>query len=110
MTPGIATLNDYQTMASRTGSAHDGDPLQRLILALGLNGESGEVAELIKKEIGHGHPRQPARMIEELGDALWYVSELARHEGFTLEEVALHNLQKLRARYPDGFDPQRSPR
>jgi NTP pyrophosphatase (non-canonical NTP hydrolase) len=105
--PGIATLNDYQVQTARTGAAHDGHPAQRLILALGLNGEAGEVAELLKKEIAHGVPYDRDRMIEELGDAFWYLSELARAEGFTLEEVALRNVQKLRRRYPDGFDPSR---
>lgn len=64
--------------------------------------------DLIKKHIGHGHPLDRERLLRELGDVLWYVSAIAGALGFTLEEVARANVAKLRARYPDGFDPARS--
>jgi NTP pyrophosphatase (non-canonical NTP hydrolase) len=71
--------------------------------ALGLAGESGEVAELIKKELFQGRAYEPARMLEELGDVLWCLDCMAEVHGFTLEDVARANVAKLRARYPDGF-------
>jgi NTP pyrophosphatase (non-canonical NTP hydrolase) len=47
-------------------------------------------------------------MIEELGDVLWYCAELACGLGVTLDEVAMRNIDKLRRRYPEGFDAERS--
>ena len=47
-------------------------------------------------------------MLEEAGDVLWYIAELAAGLNATLEEVAQHNIDKLKKRYPQGFDPQRS--
>jgi NTP pyrophosphatase (non-canonical NTP hydrolase) len=47
-------------------------------------------------------------MVDELGDVMWYVGETAAALGVTLEEVARHNIEKLRKRYPDGFDSDRS--
>ena len=47
-------------------------------------------------------------MKEEIGDVLWYCAELATALGVTLDEIAQGNVDKLRRRYPDGFDPERS--
>lgn len=77
-------------------------------LALGVAGEAGEVADLIKKQIFHYHDPDPDRLIEELGDVLWYVTALASTLSVPLDEVARRNVAKLRARYPAGFDPARS--
>lgn len=96
-------MDDYQEAALRTlGDA-------RLeTLALGLCGEAGEVAELVKKHIGHGHDLVPGDVVKELGDVLWYASALAYVLETRLSEVAEANVAKLRARYPDGFDERRS--
>lgn len=71
--------------------------------ALGLCGEAGEVADLIKKELYHGHPADVAKIKSELGDVLWYVAALCRCYGLTLTDVAEQNIAKLEARYPAGF-------
>lgn len=76
--------------------------------ALGLAGESGEAADLVKKHLFHSHPLDRDKLLKELGDVLWYLALLANAAGSTLDEVAAANLAKLRARYPDGFDPERS--
>lgn len=93
---------DYQRAAMRTAS---GDPPEKAlsIRALGLAGEAGEVVELIKKHLGHGHELDRDKLCKELGDVLWYVATLADAAGIRLEEVALKNVQKLRERYPQGF-------
>lgn len=102
------TLNEYQDLAQRT-SRKDLTPKEHLINGLlGLAGECGECCDLVKK-----HNYQDGRyihddMVCELGDVMWYVAETARAMGVTLEEVALHNLDKLRRRYPDGFDADKS--
>lgn len=78
------------------------------IFGLGVAGEAGEVADLIKKHVGHGHDFDRAKLTKELGDVLWYVAALAELCGVPFEDVAAANVAKLRARYPTGFDPKRS--
>lgn len=70
--------------------------------ALGLAGEGGEVADLVKKWEFQGHPLTPEKLVEELGDVLWYVALISNGLGFTLSQVMEANLAKLAARYPDG--------
>jgi NTP pyrophosphatase (non-canonical NTP hydrolase) len=104
-------LNDYQTYAARTldqSSGAEARERQLAVLALGLGGEAGEVQELVKKNLGHGHDLDRERVMKELGDVLWYVAGVGTHLGISLEDIAQENLAKLRKRYPDGFDPERS--
>nr|WP_254178579.1 nucleoside triphosphate pyrophosphohydrolase family protein [Cytobacillus oceanisediminis] len=75
---------------------------------LGLNGEAGEVADILKKGIFHGHEMNRHELAKELGDVLWYVANIAHLAGFTLEKIALMNVDKLMRRYPTGFDAERS--
>ena len=101
------TLNDYQTLAQRTsGNALPSNKIENGIL--GLCGESGECAEILKKYLHQGHEFDREAMKAELGDVLWYVAELAAGLGITLEEVAEGNIAKMQKRYPDGFDTRRS--
>jgi len=99
-------MNDYQELASKTCGAYGLD--MRIMSALGLAGESGEVCDLIKKAIFHGHPVEFEKLEKEIGDVLWYVAILAQSHGFKLEEIAQKNIEKLRKRYPEGFDVERS--
>lgn len=78
------------------------------VFGLGIAGESGEVADHIKKHVGHDHPIDDNKLIKELGDALWYIAVIARERGFGLDVIAEANIKKLRARYPDGFSAERS--
>lgn len=76
--------------------------------ALGLTGESGEVAEHVKKIVFHKHnPDMPA-IESELGDILWYIVQMCDAIEISLEEIMTGNIKKLYERYPDGFDPERS--
>lgn len=102
------TLNEYQELAQRTAN-QDCSVKSRLIIGgLGICGEAGEVAEHIKKYAGHGHELNDAQVMRELGDVMWYVAEIAGSMGFDLESVAKANIEKLRARYPEGFSSERS--
>lgn len=76
--------------------------------ALGIAGEAGEVADAIKKHLFHGHALDVEGLRDELGDVLWYVATLAKTLGLSLDDVAAANVAKLKARYPEGFDPARS--
>lgn len=101
-------INDYQNDANRTGR-HDWNTDKRLTMAaLGLNGEAGEVADIVKKVIYHEHDLHEEKLILELGDVLWYLSDIATTLGVTLEYIAMKNIEKRQMRYPDGFDVKRS--
>ncbi len=102
----MKTLNAYQLEAART--ANGSDESRQVYGALGVAGEAGEVADLIKKQHFHGHDADRGAVARELGDVLWYVSLLAGAYGYTLEEIAQINIEKLHQRYPDGFDMARS--
>lgn len=102
------TLNEYQQLASRTAGA-GGDGERRLIVAaLGLAGEAGEFANLVKKLIAHGHQIGTEALADELGDVLWYLAEAVSALGVDLGSVAQQNVEKLRRRYPEGFSQERS--
>ncbi len=100
-------LDLYQTEARRTRDDLEGDEL-RTLAALGIAGEGGEVVDLIKKAKYHGHTLSPEEVAKELGDLLWYLAAMADGIGWTLADVARLNVEKLRERYPDGFDSERS--
>lgn len=105
----MVTWEDDRAGVARTipaGAAHRDHHLVNF--ALGVAGEAGEVADLIKKQVSHGHTPDPDSLIEELGDVLWTVSALARTLDVPLEEVARRHLAKLQRRYPAGFDTERS--
>lgn len=100
----IWELDEYQVETRRTdGAPADGQTPKLAVLALGLTGESGEFADLLKKHLGHGHPLDKDKALKELGDVLWYVARLADELDASLSDVATANVEKLRVRYPDGF-------
>lgn len=102
------TLNRYQSLANRSAGA-GGDGEQRLVVsALGLAGEAGEFANLVKKMTAHGHPFDPESLKDELGDVLWYLAEAATAVGLNLEDIASNNVDKLIKRYPEGFNEEHS--
>lgn len=73
--------------------------------------EAGEFFGKVKKLVYHRHQanhERHAAMVEELGDALWYLDRCAQRIGVTLEQVAAGNIVKLKARYPDGYTHQAS--
>lgn len=100
------TANDYQRAALRT--ANGTNCVNLMNAALGMAGESGEVADIIKKHTFQGHDLDVNHVAEELGDVLWYVAVGAEAIGLSLGEVAQRNVDKLKRRYPDGFDKSRS--
>ena len=99
------TANEYQNLAMRTAK-----PECRKLsnVGLGLAGEAGEVADEIKKHLYHGHPLNKEKLVKELGDVCWYAALAATVLGVSLEDVMLMNIKKLKARYPEGFDPEKS--
>ena len=104
------TLNEYQTEAMRTASGMCEKCNDNLILngAMGLNGEAGEVIDILKKHIFQGHKLDTEHIAKELGDCLWYIAVCAKGAGYTLDEISQMNVDKLRKRYPDGFEIEKS--
>ena len=102
------TINDYQSEALRTASGMSHEYPMWLNGALGLNGEAGEVADMVKKHLFQGHPIDFEHMAKELGDVAWYVAVTAHAIGYDLETILQMNVDKLRKRYPNGFEAERS--
>lgn len=106
---GNMTLDEYQTLAARTmGVRTQADQLSNM--ALGLAGEAGETADMLKKHLFHGKPLDANEVIKELGDVMWYVAGMATAIGVSLDDIAQRNVDKLRKRYPDGFSVEASAR
>ena len=84
--------------------AHFDKVSPRLVHAtLGLNDETGELAACVKRSIFYGKEFDRVNFIEELGDAIWYLSVAMDELGVSMEEVMSINHDKLAARYPDTF-------
>ena len=103
-----AELARYQERALVTAGPLETERDRLVCGALGLTGEAGEAADLVKKHLYHGHPLDRVKLQKELGDVLWYLVLVADALGLTLSDVAEANLVKVGERYPDGFDPARS--
>lgn len=116
------TGNEYQKLAMRT---NDGNSLKRLTSAmmeceekcdlpgilngcLGLSGEVGELLDMFKKWIYHRKPLDEEHAKRELGDVMWYVAMICHSFGWDLDEILQMNVDKLKARYPDGFSTELS--
>jgi NTP pyrophosphatase (non-canonical NTP hydrolase) len=76
--------------------------------AMGLSGEAGEVTDYLKKVVFHSHELNKEKVAEELGDVLWYLAATAELIGYDLEDIAIMNIEKLKKRYPEGWDVEKS--
>lgn len=101
-------FNEYQKLAQRTSSKKDSAIDKVLNGLMGLNGEAGECIDILKKHFYQGHELDKEKLIDELGDVLWYIAETCEGIGVTMEEVAKRNIEKLKKRYPNGFEAERS--
>lgn len=104
------TINEYQKAAMRTVSGVAGATKDNQLIngAMGLCGEAGEFMDLLKKHMFHGHEMDKEHMAKELGDIAWYLATTADALGYDLETIFQMNVDKLLARYPDGFSVERS--
>lgn len=102
------TPNEYQQATLRTAPT-ELLPDQLLLNGLmGLNGEAGECIDIMKKYLFQGHPMDTEHIAKELGDVAWYLAISAYAIDYNLETILQMNVDKLKARYPDGFDAVRS--
>ena len=100
------TLNEYQAGAMRTAPLSNYHQSHDMLLnaVLGISGEGGEVADIVKKALYQGHPLDREHLMEEVGDCLYYIALAASALNVSLDYIACLNRDKLLARYPDGFD------
>lgn len=102
-------FTSYQQKAMRSASVSKAGDLATLQnAALGLAGEAGEFADVIKKVSFQGHQLDQNHLAEEIGDVLWYCALAATGLGIDLNDIAQNNIEKLIKRYPQGFEAERS--
>lgn len=107
---GTMTANEYQIAALRTANTDDSlSPYGMLTNGvMGLCGESGEAIDIVKKFMHQGHELDREALAKELGDCAWYLAITAYAIGYDLETIFRMNIEKLKARYPDGFSADKS--
>jgi NTP pyrophosphatase (non-canonical NTP hydrolase) len=102
------TINEYQKEALRTESGMNKEYPRLLNGLMGLNGEAGEAIDILKKHLFHGHELDKEHLAKELGDVAWYIAISADALDYDLETILQMNVDKLKARYPDGFETEKS--
>ncbi|MBE5815925.1 MAG: nucleotide pyrophosphohydrolase [Clostridiales bacterium] len=101
-------VNEYQQLAMTTLNPQLNRRDVLINSVMGLCGESGEAIDIVKRWMAQGHALDKEHLIKELGDIAWYLAEAATALEIPLEEVFQGNIDKLKKRYPDGFEVQRS--
>lgn len=102
------TINEYQKLAMKTLNPELSEKDVLINGVMGLCGESGEAIDIVKKWLAQGHELDKEKLAKELGDICWYLAETATALGCSLEDIMTANIEKLRKRYPEGFDSERS--
>ena len=97
-------LLDYQDYVEKLASQHStATEKDRLLTSvLGLNGEAGECADLVKKHIYHGKPLDKEELTLEMSDVMWYMAFLCNTLEITIQDVINKNVEKLQKRYSTG--------
>lgn len=101
------TANRYQQLASRTIDKNANFIEQEYHALYGMASEVGELHGIYQKTF-QGHEFDIRHAMSEVGDLLWFIAEYCTSHGWRLEDVMEMNIQKLKARYPEGFDSERS--
>jgi NTP pyrophosphatase (non-canonical NTP hydrolase) len=101
-------VNEYQKLAMTTLNPALDKKDVLINGVMGLCGESGEAIDIVKKWLAQGHELDKEKLAKELGDIAWYLAETATALDLNLEDVFQANIEKLKKRYPEGFDAQRS--
>lgn len=101
------TGTEYQKLAMRTCSVNDNKTDMMRHGIFGLASEAGEVSGIMQK-VYQGHEMCKDHMVKELGDCMWMIAEICESLDVSLDDVMETNIAKLRARYPDGFSPEKS--
>ena len=102
------TVNEYQKLAMTTLNRELSQKDILINAVMGLCGESGEAIDIVKKHLFQGHDLEKEKLAKELGDIAWYLAEAATALDIDLDDIFAANIEKLRKRYPEGFDTDRS--
>ena len=102
------TGNEYQKLAMTTLNPALSKKDVLINSVMGLCGESGEAIDIVKKHLHQGYALDKEKLIKELGDIAWYLAEAAYALDIPLDQVLKANIAKLRDRYPEGFDTEKS--
>ena len=102
------TVNEYQKLAMTTLNPELSRKDALINGVMGLCGESGEAIDIVKKWLAQGHELDKEKLAKELGDICWYLAETATALDLSLEDIMAANIEKLKKRYPEGFEAQRS--
>ena len=102
------TINEYQKLAMTTLNPELSEKDVLINGVMGLCGESGEAIDIVKKWLAQGHELDKEKLAKELGDICWYLAETATVLGYDLEDIMSANIEKLKKRYPEGFDSEKS--
>lgn len=99
--------NEYQKLAARTIN-NDLKNDEKVLHALhGMVGEIGEIHSIYQKHY-QGHNAEIGHMKKEVGDLMWFVAEYCTAMGWDLDEIMQMNIDKLKARFPEGFEAEKS--
>ena len=101
-------INEYQRLAMTTLNPELSKKEVLINSVMGLCGESGEAIDIVKKWMAQGHELDKEHLAKELGDIAWYLAEAATALDMQLEDILQANIDKLKKRYPEGFDSKRS--
>lgn len=102
-------INTYSELALRTLNDMGETGLNLAHMALGITGEAGETADIVKKHFAYGKPLDTVHLAEEVGDIVFYLNGLLSMINVKWEDILEANIKKLEARYPDlRFDPERA--
>lgn len=97
-------FSEYQILAMRTTGKYSSEDDKLIAACLGMAGEAGEFIDLVKKKIYHKKPIATIDLQKELGDKLWYDALACDALGINMDTVAGLNIEKLKTRYPEGFN------
>ena len=100
--------NEYQKLAMTTLNPALDKKDVLINSVMGLCGEAGEAIDIVKKWLAHGHELDREHLAKELGDIAWYLAEAATALDLQLDDILQANIEKLKKRYPQGFETSRS--
>jgi NTP pyrophosphatase (non-canonical NTP hydrolase) len=100
--------NEYQKLAMTTLNPALDNKDVLINSVMGLCGEAGEAIDIVKKWLAHGHELDREHLAKELGDIAWYLAEAATALDLQLGDILQANIEKLKKRYPEGFESKRS--
>lgn len=101
------SLKEYQALARRTQNNELAIEEKERHALFGMASEVGEIHAIYQK-VYQGHAMDYMQVVDEMGDLMWFMAELADAIGVSLDDVADHNIAKLKKRYPRGFDVEHS--